>query len=159
ENRGQWATPARFVAWDGPVSAELAGNGIQFHLAGDRPASVGLTFEGASSGANLVGEGKQGGDYNFFLGNDPGKWVSHAAAYDSVLFHGLYSGVDVRVREGAGQMEYDLLLQPGADLGKVVVRADGASGLALADDGSLIVQTAAGPLRQTAPVTWEVSPT
>src|SRR5262249_14424612 len=51
------------------------------------------------------------------------------------------------------------LLQPGDDLGKVVVRADGASGLALAADGSLTVQTAAGPLRQTAPVTWEVSPT
>src|SRR5262249_39394603 len=45
-----------------------------------------------------------------------------------------------------------------ADLSQVVIKADGASGLQVAPDGSLLVQTSAGPLRQTAPVTWEVLP-
>src|SRR5262249_35567012 len=50
------------------------------------------------------------------------------------------------------------VLQPAADLGQVVIKADGASGLQVAPDGSLVIQTSAGPLRQTAPVAWEVLP-
>ena len=54
------------------------------------------------------------------------------------------------MREGAGGFEYDLLLEPGADLDQVVIRADGATGLSVAADGSLLVHTPAGDLRQSA---------
>ena len=52
--------------------------------------------------------------------------------------------------------EYDLLLQPGADLSQVVVHVEGAEGLSIAKDGSLVIETALGPLTQSLPKTWEV---
>jgi hypothetical protein len=158
-NQGQWNPATRFVAQDGALAARFENDGIQLQLGGARPASVGLTFEGASPSASVMGVGKQSGYYNFFLGNDPSGWVSHVATYGSILYQGLYPGVDVSVQEAAGHLEYNVLLRPGADLSQVVIHVDGAAGLALAPDGSLVVQTPAGPLRETAPVAWQVSPT
>jgi hypothetical protein len=158
-NQGQWDPATRFAAQDGALAARFENDGIQLQLGRAHPASVGLTFEGASRGATVTGVGKQGGYYNFFLGNDPSRWVSHVATYGSILYQGLYRGVEVSVQPGAGQLEYNVLLQPGADLSQVVIHVDGAAGLALAPDGSLVVQTAAGPFKETAPVAWQVSAT
>ena len=68
----------------------------------------------------------------------------------------LYPGIDLRLREANGVPEYDLLLQPGADLSLVTVRVDGALGLSIARDGSLVIETVLGPLTQSVPKTWQV---
>jgi hypothetical protein len=158
ENRGQWGAATKFVARKGSLAASFEPDAIKLHLEKERPVSLSLTFEGAARAATLTGEEKQTGYYNFFTGNNPKKWRSHVAAYSSLLYGGLYGGIDMRVREAGEWLEYDLLLNAGADAGKIVIRVDGSSGLEVADDGSLIVQTAAGPLRQTPPVTWEELP-
>jgi hypothetical protein len=73
-----------------------------------------------------------------------------------VLYEGLYSGIDLRLREAKGVPEYDLLLQPGADLSRVSVQVEGGQGLSMAKDGSLVIKTALGPLTQSVPKTWQV---
>jgi hypothetical protein len=140
------------------MTARFGRDAIQLQLGKEQTAAVGLTFEGASPDATLVGEGKRSGYYNFFIGSDPGKWRSRVTSYSSVIYRGLYDGVDMRVREADERLEYDLMVAAGTDLEKLVVRADGVSGIDVAGDGSLILQTATGSLRQTPPVTWEELP-
>src|SRR5262249_2335920 len=77
ENGGQWDAAVKYVAQGGPVSARFADNSIQLNLGTNPQAWVGLTFEGASPTVTLTGDGRQSGYYNFFLGNDPSKWVSN----------------------------------------------------------------------------------
>src|SRR2546425_5204240 len=155
ENRGQWDSSATFVAHQGRLAASLEPGGVRLLLAGDRPAEVSLTFDGASKDAIPTGEERRNGQYNFFIGNDPRKWRSNVPAFGAVRYRGLYQGVDLRVLHRDGKLEYDLLLAPGADLERVVIRTDGASGMQVGADGALTLETAAGPLRQRAPVTWE----
>ncbi|HEV8635898.1 MAG TPA: hypothetical protein VG370_16865, partial [Chloroflexota bacterium] len=157
ENRGQWDVPARFVAQKGSLAAAFDNNAIRLHL-GSVQSALGLTFEGASQDATLVGEGERSGRYNFFIGDDPTKWRWHVASYGGLLYRGLYQGVDLRVSEDGDQLRYDLLLAPGADVTQIVVRADGADRPSIADDGSLVLQTASGSLRQSPPLTWEELP-
>src|SRR2546425_4325558 len=155
ENRGQWDSSATFVAHQGRLAASLEPGGVRLLLAGDRPAEVSLTFDGASKDAIPTGEERRNGQYNFFIGNDPRKWRSNVPAFGVVRYRGLYQGVDLRMLHRDGKLEYDLLLAPGADLERVVIRTDGASGMQVGADGALTLETAAGPLRQRAPVTWE----
>jgi hypothetical protein len=159
ENRGQWDASIKFTARQGAMAAVFEKGAIKLHFGKETQTSLGLSFEGTRPGATLLGEGKRSGYYNFYDGNDPAKWQSKVAAYSSVLYRGLYDGVDVRVREGAGkQLEYDLILDAGTDLEKVAIRADGVSALEIADDGSLFLRTAHGSLRQAPPRTWEILP-
>ncbi|MGB7923166.1 MAG: hypothetical protein WCF57_07975 [Pyrinomonadaceae bacterium] len=159
ENRGQWDAAVKFTARKGIMAASFEKGAIRLNFGKERQTSaLSLSFEGASRDATLLGEEKRTAYYNFFNGNDPAKWRSNVAAYNSVLYRGLYDGVDVRVREGEKQLEYDLILAAGADLEEVAIRADGASALEIADDGALILRTAHGSLRQAPPQTWELLP-
>jgi hypothetical protein len=158
ENRGQWGAAVKFSARRGAMMASFEERAIRLRLGKERPATVALNFEGASRRARLAGENERAGRYNFYVGNNPKRWRANVPTYGGVVYRGLYEGVDLRVREAAGRLEYDVLLAPGVDLDRVVIRADGAKGLELAEDGSLVVRTAAGDLRQTPPVTWEELP-
>lgn len=158
ENRGQWDSAVKFVAQRGAMAASFERDAIRLHFGKEKATSLGLSFEGAARGATLAGEGKRSGHYNFFAGKDPARWRANVATYSSVLYRGLYEGVDVRVREAEGQLEYDLILAAGTELEKVVIRVDGVDALEVADDGSLMLRTANGSLRQALPRTWEVLP-
>jgi hypothetical protein len=158
ENRGQWDGSAAFVARQGRLAASLEPGAVKLLLTADRPTEVSLTFAGASKEAVLTGEEIRRGRYNFFIGNDRQKWRSNVSAFGAVRYRGLYEGVDLRVLQQSGRLEYDVLLAPGADLAQVVIRTEGTSGIQIDADGTLILETAAGPLRQSAPVTWEEQP-
>jgi hypothetical protein len=158
ENRGQWHTATKFVAQKGTMTAAFESTAIKLHAPTERSAVLSLIFEHASQQATLVGEDRRSGAYNFFIGNDPSHWQSQVPAYASLRYRGLYPGVDVRVRAATEPLAYDVLLDAGADLEQVVIRADGTNGIEHAGDGSLLLKTAHGTLRQSPPKTWEVLP-
>jgi hypothetical protein len=107
ENRGQWNARTKFVARKGSAAAAFERTAMKLYVGKGGRAPLSLTFEGASSEARVVGEGERRGRYNFFLGDDPARWRAGVAAYESILYRGVYAGIDVRVRESAPQLEYD----------------------------------------------------
>ncbi len=122
-------------------------------------ACVQLLFEGASPAVSLVGLDRLPGRHNFFLGGDPGRWRTDVAAFGRVRYEGLYEGIDLVVREERSRVEYDVLLAPGADLGRLVLRVEGASGpLRIDGEGNLVVPTPLGEVLHLAPKTWEERP-
>ena len=178
-NLGQWNNAARFVHRSGPMTLFLENRGWTVDLA-ERPASVEtaphsahqpsdrdvelkfrgvalrMTFEGDAHIPEIVGEKMLEGHHNYFLGSDKSRWRTGVPLYSSVRYKGLYPGIDLRLREMNGVPEYDLLLQPGADLSRVKVHVEGGQGLSIARDGSLVIETALGPVTQSMPKTWQV---
>ncbi len=174
ENRGQFDPRVRFAVWKGSTRAWLTESGIVLALrgpvtgakvaqeSGQHPeviaGTVGLTFESASPAARWSGEEPAAAEFNSFLGNDPANWVTRVPSYRSVRCRGIHPGVDVVLREAAGVLEYDLMLEPGACLDEVVLRVDGALELRLDDKGGLVIETPAGPVVQPRPATFRVDP-
>jgi hypothetical protein len=75
--------------------------------------------------------------------------------YGQVRYHNLYPGVDaVWYGNSQQQLEYDLVLAPGADPGVIQLRVQGASAQ-LDAQGNLLLQTAGGTLVQQAPVLYQ----
>ncbi len=64
-------------------------------------------------------------------------------------------GIDLVVRESAGALEYDLELAPGARLEDVAVRCEGHEDLWIDAQGGLVIETALGAVRQSAPIAWQ----
>lgn len=159
ENRGQWDSRSRFVAGSGTLKAGLEPDAIVLQAGTSRLAALRLVFERAAANVRVVGEQRRQGVYNFFLGNDAVRWRSQVPAYGAVRYEQMYTGIDIRIREGsAGILEYDVLVAPHADLSDVVIRADGAQSIDVRPDGTLVIETAEGSLRQRAPTTWEELP-
>ncbi|MEW6745193.1 MAG: hypothetical protein AB1486_20770 [Planctomycetota bacterium] len=178
ENRGQLDRRVAFSIRQGSLSAYFTKDAIVLGLTLQAPAphraanpepgpagretragaNIYLTFEGASPDVAIEGREQLPGRYNFLRGNDPSKWCTSIASYASIRYRGLYTGVDMVVRDGGGRLEYDLLLEPGADVDAITVRCEGGESLRLEADGALILETAAGPLEQPRPCTYELGP-
>lgn len=159
ENRGQWHSDARFAARVGRAWTFVTDEGLRVATPdtyGRAGAAVFLTFDGARP-AEVRGESAKPGRFNFFRGGDPSAWRTEVPVYERVRMVGAWRGVDVLVRERDGRLAYDVELAPGARLSDVVVRAEGADALRLEGDGVLVLETAAGPLRQSEPVAWRTA--
>ena len=174
ENRGQVRGPARFVALFG-APLWITDDGLRLELVPRRPrlasrddrseerpdttpvvgARVFLTFEGTEPSARVVGVEPAPTRAHYFLGNDPDRWVTGVPTWGRVRYEGLYPGIDVEMQGSRGRPEYDLRIAPGADLGAVAIRVEGTERLSLEPGGVLRIDTAAGPLRQAPPLTWE----
>jgi hypothetical protein len=158
ENRGQWPMPERFLVQRSRLGAAFGERSMRLGLGPG--GSVTLAFEGAQPGAAIEGLGEPIAHFHFYLGADPAGWRADVPAYAGVRWRGLYPGVEVLVREQAGELEYDLLLAPEAELEDIVLCCEGTGvdgGLELGADGSLLLATRAGALRQGAPRTFELA--
>ena len=161
ENRGQWPEGARFAVDAGNVRGWVEDDGIALDLAAGvnagrtRGTVVRLAFEGAEE-VVPQGEERLGARYEYRIGNDPERWGRAARSFERVVWSGLYPSIDLVLREGASGLEYDLLVGASADVASLVIRSEGADGLSLDESGSLVIETAHGPLRQPAPTTWAV---
>ncbi len=100
ENRGQWDSPARFVARSGPLTAHFAGAEwtLDLRRSGEstEACAVRLTFEGAREDARASGERSLPGRYSFFRGADPEKWHSDVPSWASILYRAMYPGAPLR---------------------------------------------------------------
>jgi hypothetical protein len=164
ENQGQWPDRVLFAARAGGVLAGIEADGLSFFsdrgTASGR-AAVRLTFENGSPRSLPRGVGEQPAVHHFFLGA-PERWRSGVPACERVVWQELWPGVDLAVREGeaafagVARIEYDLILQPGADPARAVLRCEGADEIAIDASGALIASTPLGDLRQLPPQAWQV---
>ena len=93
---------------------------------------------GANSDAKVMGLEELSGKANYFIGNDPSKWVKNAPTYAKVRYAQVYPGIDlVYYGNQGGQLEYDFVVAPGADAGAIALEVGAA--LRIDPDGDLVI--------------------
>lgn len=91
---------------------------------------------------------------NFYLGDDPSRWVSHAGVYSKVEFDELYPGIDLEFLGEYNNFKYNIKVAPGADLGQMQWEYSGVQSIDQVH-GELVVQTAVGPMYEMKPIAWQ----
>ena len=159
ENLGQWEPAARFVARAGNLTVRLEDRGLALHLAEEEGPGLEVRIDPLVDhpGAPPAGETRAAGVYNYLRGSDSDRWVRGAEAYESVVYSDVWPGVDLRLRSQDGHVEYDVCLDAGARLEGVVFACSGVRELCVDADGTLVLETDAGPIRQAPPRTWVVT--
>src|SRR5262245_36139786 len=156
-NRGQVGNDVKFLARGSGYGVFLADNEIRLGLISskrgvsedwDQRAVVSLKFKGANPMARLHGLDEQSGKVNYLVGNDPARWHARVPTFARVKLEQVYPGVDVICYGNPRQPEYDIVVAPGADLSQIALEIAGAEDVKLTADGDLLVQTAAGDIRQ-----------
>lgn len=129
-------SPLRFepAATNSGTGAKFIARGASFHFeftpdqavlrSGHK--DVRLRFEGANRAALIQGEQLLASKTNLYFGNDKSKWRRGIRNYGRVRVEQLYPGVDLDYYGNAGQLEYDLTVNPGADPEHIRLRLDGS---------------------------------
>jgi beta-propeller repeat-containing protein len=163
-NRGQADADVKFVGrGEGfgvllkPDEAVLALHNRKTGPAGESLSAhrVAMRLEGANSAPFLSGVQEQVAQANYFIGNDPSKWIRGVETYSGVSYSSVYRGVDLMFHSNARQLEYDFTVAPGEDASNIRLRFDGVDDIELTHEGSLILRTPVGELRHEQPVAYQ----
>src|SRR5207302_767574 len=95
------------------------------------------------------------GKANYFVGNDTAKWRTDVPTYAKVHYQEVYPGIDLVYYAKQRQLEYDLVVRPGADPSAIALRLTGADKVEVDVQGDLVLHTAAGPIRQQKPFIYQ----
>ncbi len=106
-----------------------------------QPEVVRLVPLGANRHPEIVAEGAQECKVNYFIGNDPGKWKTNIPTYQSVVYKDIYKGIDMKFYGNNRQMEYDIIVKPGASPSRVQLAYDGVADVQVNDNGELEIIT------------------
>ncbi|MBT8197885.1 MAG: SBBP repeat-containing protein, partial [Acidimicrobiia bacterium] len=141
--------------------ASSLGYGVD--LGADGRASVVVSEEdyftidiiGASEPTAVVPSGEQDGVSNYFIGNDPDRWVTDVKRYGKVTFEGIYPGIDVVYHGNGRLLEYDFVVAPGFDPDQITFAiADAKS--EITPDGTIRVDLQSGTaLIVRAPIAYQ----
>src|SRR2546430_6629697 len=157
-NQGQSDPQVRFLARGGGHTLFLTPTEAVLVLTKQDPslqAVLRMTFMGASPQAQIMGQREVAGKVNYFLGNDPAKWRTNVPTYAEVRYEGLYPGVDLVYYGNDRQLEYDLVVAPGADPSQIALNFKGADRLEVDAQGDLVLHTAVGAIHQRRPMVYQ----
>jgi len=154
-NRGQTDPEVRFVARGAGYTVFLTPTEAVLALGGHGPerAVVRVKPVDTSPTARLVPDGALPGAVHY--ARVPASAPISAPTYERVRYAGVYPGVDLVYYGRPHELEYDFVVAPGADPGRIAVALEGAERLELDAGGDLVVHTTAGLLRQPRPIVYQ----
>lgn len=110
---------------------------------------------GSNRRARAAGEDQLPAQTNYFIGKNTTKWRTGVASYERVKAEQVYRGIDVVYYGSRQQLEYDFNVAPKADPSDIRLRFEGACGVRLNESGELLIETAAGEIRQHKPIAYQ----
>jgi hypothetical protein len=110
---------------------------------------------GANATSSAHGEEELPARSHYLLGNDPKEWRTDIVHYQKVKYGDVYPGVDLVYRGNQGQLEYDFIVNPGADPADISLAFDGVQEVRLNANGELVLSTGSEEIRQHRPVIYQ----
>lgn len=115
-----------------------------------------LRFANANRAPRVHGMERAASKSHYLIGNDQRTWQTGVANFARVRYEAVYPGVDVVWYGNGRQLEYDLLIAPGARPERIKLDLLGAREMALDSVGALVVRVAGEQeLRMLKPRAWQ----
>jgi len=155
-NCGQVDEHVQFVVRGAAYTAFLTSTEAVLALGDRRGGHAVLRMEriGANAAARAAGSGLLPGMVSYFPGGRVDSPVS-APAYRRVRYDDVYPGIDLVYYSRARSLEYDFVVAAGIDPNQIALRIDGAERVEVDGEGTLVMHTEAGDVRQPPPVAYQ----
>ncbi len=115
-----------------------------------------VTFDQSNSNPEIIPEKPQIGYNNYITGSASGKQQGgQCKIYGGVMYKNMYPGIDVRYYSNRGNLKYDIIVQPNADISKLALKYEGTDGLYIKNN-ELIIKTSVGILTEKFPYSYQL---
>lgn len=131
---------------------ERAGDGLG---SSGSASAVTLRFAGASAHARLRGIDARNARIHYLRTSDASRNRVDVPVFGRAAIEELYPGVDAVFYGNRRNLEYDLIVAPGADPNSIAMRVEDASAITLDDAGDAVIATRQGDLLLRQPVAWQ----
>ncbi len=118
--------------------------------------AVRMRLVGAAKDLRVAGEEPLPGKESYFLGNDAAQWHAGVPTFARVKYRGVYPGIDLVYYGNQRQLEYDFVVEAGADAKRVKLSFAGAKAVKLDANGALEITAEHGEIAFHKPVVYQV---
>ncbi|MEO8712121.1 MAG: SBBP repeat-containing protein, partial [Parafilimonas sp.] len=115
-----------------------------------------INFLNADSNADIIPDKPLSLYNNYFIGSDSSKWRTGCKIFNGITYKNVYKNVDIRYYSDNGNLKYDLIINPGADISKIAMQFNGLDGLLLNKYGNLTMKTSVGDIYQSIPSSYQI---
>jgi hypothetical protein len=155
-NKGQTDSRVKFVSHGHGYTLFLTADEAVLKLSRDDKASVlRMKLVGANSSVKTSGVEEMSGKTNYFIGNDPAKWLIGVPNYSKVKYASAYPGVDLVYYGNQRQLEYDFVVAPGSDPHAIALELGAKRKLRIEANGDLRVAVDDGEVYLHKPVVYQ----
>ncbi|RIK08628.1 MAG: hypothetical protein DCC49_08820 [Acidobacteria bacterium] len=117
---------------------------------------VRMGFSDANTNAEIEASGAQEGVSNYLIGSNPAAWRTNVPNYSRITYQQIYDGIDLTFYENDhGRFEYDFIVAPGADPGRIAVKYEANGQVSIGESGELSIPTTQGVISWAAPVSYQ----
>lgn len=153
ENRGQFPKEFQFVTHNQNL---FYGFFAQSIIVKKRHAEERITLTFANSNAVNLLAGKEHTARISYLKGRKAHWKVNVATYQNIYGKELYPGIDIKYYFNDNLLEYDFIVQAGADPDNIQITLDGTTKLTLNEQGNLEITLGDKTLVQRAPFVYQV---
>jgi hypothetical protein len=154
-NQGQWDPAVLYAARSGGYALMFTARGPSLTLAGSHRVDISLPNSNPAPTIEALGKLPTRTDY--FIGARA-NWHTNIANYSRIRYSAVYPGVDVVYYGRQSQLEFDFVLQPGADPHAINLRFQGAKHLSITSEGDLAFEFGNGRMVQKKPLIYQEDP-
>ena len=137
-NRGQVDARVKFLSRSSDSALFLTPTAaVLTTRQGSTIASARMEFVSANGAPIIRGDDVQPARTSYFLGDDSSRWRTNVPAYARVEYRELYPGVNLVFYGRERQLEFDLLVAPGAEPRRIAFRFRGTADVKIDRNGGL----------------------
>ena len=151
-NRGQWNPAVRYAARANGYALLLTAAGPVVAFPSSQRVAIRLLQSNPAAPIDALDPLPSHTDY--FLGSRD-RWHTGIPNYSRVRYGAVYPGIDVVYYGNPSRLEYDFVLQPGADPRAIRLNFRGAGHLRITAEGDLAFESAGTPMVQEKPVIYQ----
>lgn len=120
-----------------------------------REALIRMSFVGANPDLRLTPLEPLPAHINYLTGNDPSLWHQNIPAFARLQSRDVYPGIDLVYYGTEGQLEFDFVIQPGADPARIQFTVEGADDLRIDAHGDLVIRAGNSEMHHHKPVIYQ----
>lgn len=115
---------------------------------------IDVNWLNANTNCQIVKENEVAGYDNYYLESCP-NGALFVKSYKKITYKNVYPGIDLIWYEKDGQLKYDYLIAPHADLTQIQLEFTGAEKISIGKEGELIIKTPLGKLVEQKPLVYQ----
>jgi len=120
---------------------------IRFHR-------IDFNFEGANPDCKIIAEDPSSNYLNYYTTGTPEEGITEVRHYGKVTYRDLYPGIDLECLSGVQtRFKYNFIVKPGADMGQIRMRIDGATEIN-ETDGNLTLHNSINTIEEKIPASF-----
>jgi hypothetical protein len=151
-NRGQWDPAVRYAARSNGYALLLTAGGPVVSFPSSQRVDIKLL--NSNRAARIEPLDQLAAHTDYFMGSRE-NWHTDIPNYSRVRYAAVYPGIDVVYYGNPSRLEYDFVLQPGADPRAIRLQFQGAGHLTIAPEGDLAFESAGARMVQEKPVIYQ----